>query len=95
MAQESTELKKLHELIKNNPLVLEIKSHKDNKESDDESNSEADSDSDQYVSTKEIEIQKLDETIRYLKLDLNNAELKAMELEEKLQKEVEKNKQEI
>lgn len=79
-----SELKKLHEMIQNDPSVLE----KSNYESD----SETDSESDDYISTKEVENQKLEDTIRYLKLDLNNEQLKTIELEEKLTKEVAKNK---
>jgi hypothetical protein len=74
------ELKKLHEMIQSDPSVL------------DKNNSESDYDSDDYISTKEVENQKLEDTIRYLKLDLNNEQLKCIELEEKLMKEIAKNK---
>lgn len=43
----------------------------------------------EYISKREIEIQKLDDTIRYLKLDLNNEQVKTSELEELLKKEIE------
>jgi hypothetical protein len=44
---------------------------------------EEDSDSEKFISTKEIELQKMDDTIRYLRLDLNNEQLRTAESEEK------------
>lgn len=41
----------------------------------------------EYVSKREIEIEKLDETIRYLKLDLNNEQVKNVEMKEELDEE--------
>lgn len=78
--EPTIELKKLHEIIQNDPSVLE------------KNDSESDSDSDDYISTKEVENQKLEDSIRYLKLDLNNEKLKCIDLEEKLMKEIVKNK---
>lgn len=82
METKQTELKNLHEMIKNDPSVFNVN----------ESDSESDTESDDYISTKEVENQKLEETIRYLKLDLNNEKLKTIELEEQLMKEIAKNK---
>ena len=79
-----SELKKLHNIIKNDPSLLDKK--------DSDSDSDSDSESDDYISTKQVEIEKLEDNIRYLKLDLNNEKLKTMELEEKLLKEISNNK---
>ena len=82
METKQTELKNLHEMIKNDPSVFNVN----------ETDSESDAESDDYISTKEVENQKLEETNRYLKLDLNNEKLKTIELEEQLMKEIAKNK---
>jgi hypothetical protein len=79
---EKPELKKLHELIQNDPSILDTNN----------SDSDSETESDDYISTKEVANQKLEESIRYLKLDLNNEKLKTIELEEKLAKEIAKNK---
>lgn len=52
-------------------------------------NTNTDKSKEEYVSKREIEIEKLDETIRYLKLDLNNEQVKTSELQELLKKEME------
>ena len=90
----NTELKKLQELIKNNPSVLEkgpqvtinkIYTDKNGISRDySDSSDESSSDDEQYVSTKDITNDKLDNTIRYLKLDLNNEQLKSSDLEDKI-----------
>lgn len=79
----SETIKQLHELIHNKPEVL-------NKKYDD-IDSDSDSDDD-YISTTKVENQKLEDTIRFLKLDLNNEQLKVIELEEKIIKLTELNK---
>lgn len=77
---QKIELKKLHEIIHDDPSVLD---------SNDPSDSEED---EHFISTKEVENHKLEEVNRYLKLDLNNAQLKNIELQEQLSKEIAKNK---
>ena len=76
------ELKKLHEIIHNDPSVLDSNDSSDSDSEDDE----------HFISTKAVENQKLEEVNRYLKLDLNNAQLKNIELQEQLAKEIAKNK---
>ena len=77
---QKIELKKLHEIIHDDPSVLD---------SNDSSDSEED---EHFISTKEVENHKLEEVNRYLKLDLNNMQLKNIELQEQLSKEIAKNK---
>lgn len=110
----SNELKKLQEIIQQNPSLLEklpsvtinkiytnatkpeeTKNEMKNEMKNDEmseddiededyvKDNEEDSDSEKFVSTKEIEMQKMDDKIRYLRLDLNNEQLKTAESEEK------------
>lgn len=52
-------------------------------DNDNENDDTEDSDEERFVSTKEIEMQKMDDKIRYLRLDLNNEQLKTAESEEK------------
>jgi hypothetical protein len=114
--QSSTDLKKLQEIIQQNPTLLEKlpsvtinkiytkatkkatnEMKKNDEMSDDDMDDEdyvndneddneddtEDSDEERFVSTKEIELQKMDDKIRYLRLDLNNEQLKTAECEEK------------
>lgn len=76
---------KLQEFIKKNPSSLPI--YSDSTKEDNESEideSESENDDDDFVSKREIEIGKLEDQIRYLKLDLNNEQLRVHELEELL-----------
>ncbi len=88
-------VQELQEYIRDHPRVLnkeskeeekvEIKSHKKRK-------TESDSDEDEknieeYISKNEVEIEKLEDTIRYLKLDLNNEQLKVNDLTDLLKEE--------
>jgi hypothetical protein len=109
-SSSNNELKKLQEIIQQNPSLLEklpsvtinniyknatkpeeakneMKNEDDDTEDEDyeenEEENEEDSDSEKFVSTKEIEMQKMDDKIRYLRLDLNNEQLKTAESEEK------------
>ena len=79
---QKIELKKLHEIIHDDPSILD---------SNDSSDSEED-EHEHFISTKEVENHKLEEVNRYLKLDLNNMQLKNIELQEQLSKEIAKNK---
>jgi hypothetical protein len=117
-SSSNNELKKLQEIIQQNPSLLEKlpsvtinniyknatkpeeaksdakndaknemknenENENDTEDEDYEENEEEDSDSEKFVSTKEIEMQKMDDKIRYLRLDLNNEQLKTAESEEK------------
>lgn len=70
---------KLQEFIKKNPSSLPV--YSDVKEEENNSEME-DTDDEDFVSKKEIEIGKLEDQIRYLKLDLNNEQLRVHELED-------------
>lgn len=72
---------KLQEFIKKNPSSLPL--HNEN-EDNSEIDSEESADDDDFVSKREIEIGKLEDQIRYLKLDLNNEQLRVHDLEELL-----------
>lgn len=69
---------KLQKFIKKNPSSLP--SYSEMKEDSDDDDME--SDDDEFVSKKDLEIGKLEDQIRYLKLDLNNEQLRVHELEE-------------
>lgn len=73
---------KQEEKIENEKNEKNKKNETDENFNDDESES-----GDEYVSKKDIDIQKLEDTVRYLKLDLNNEQLKVEELNELLKKE--------
>lgn len=70
---------KLQEFIKKNPSSLPV--YNDNEDKSEIEDSES-GDDDDFVSKREIEIGKLEDQIRYLKLDLNNEQLRVHELEE-------------
>jgi hypothetical protein len=73
---------KLQEFIKLNPNALPKNNHAwDEADSEDIDNKyEESSEEEEFVSKKEIEIGKLEDQIRYLKLDLNNEQLRVHEL---------------
>ena len=79
----STELKKLQEIIQQNPSLLENEDTDTEEENYENEMNNDEIDEERFISTKEIELQKMDEKIRYLRLDLNNEQLKNGEMEEK------------
>lgn len=88
-------LEKKHDEEKEKEPKRHEKKHKlyyyeesDDEESESDKHDEHEkSEDDKYVSKKEIDIEKLEDKVRYLKLDLNNEQLKVTDLEEALSKE--------
>jgi hypothetical protein len=77
--KETNEMKKNDEMSDDD---MDDEDYVNDNEDDNEDDTE-DSDEERFVSTKEIELQKMDDKIRYLRLDLNNEQLKTAEWEEK------------
>jgi hypothetical protein len=62
----------------------EKKESNDEYESDDNDSSYSESDSEKFISSTNIDLEKAEDRIRYLMLDLNNEQLKTADLEEKI-----------
>jgi len=62
----------------------EKKESNDEYESDDNDSSYSESDSEKFISSTNIDLEKAEDRIRYLMLDLNNEQLKSADLEEKI-----------
>lgn len=84
--KKSEEEGKSEKSEKNNIFIYFKEETKDDKDIKNDKDSDNESD-EEYVSKKEIDIQKLEDIVRYLKLDLNNEQLKVEELNESLKKE--------
>jgi len=80
MTATSIELKKLQDLIQNNPDLLRKRKIEENKESSEDESS----DDEHFVSSTQIDLGKKEERLHFLTLDLNNEQVKNQELSTKI-----------
>ena len=76
--------KKMDKTKKKDKKEDEKKESDDEYESDDDDSSYSESDSEKFISSTNIDLEKAEDRIRYLMLDLNNEQLKTADLEEKI-----------